>query len=115
MSAEIFSLKPPAKYKNDKDVISELNILKEMSKIAPRLIVESYGDKFTDFSLADRKLEKAAYTINMLVAKLDFLNALVDSDEFRDQTLALLNRYQRTKMRTLNLKRAWSRVFGKQK
>lgn len=113
LSAEIFGLKPPKNYKNDKDIGSEINILKEMSKIVPRLIVESYGDKFSDFSLADRKLEKSAYTINMLVAKLDFLNALVDNQEFRDQASAILKRYQRVKMRIINLKRAWGRVFGK--
>lgn len=84
-----------------------------MSKIVPRLIVESYGDKFTDFGLADRKLEKAAYTINMIVAKLDFLNALVNNEEFCDQASAILRRYQRVKMRIINLKRAWGRVFGK--
>jgi len=47
LSAEIFTLKIPAKYKNDKDVIGEIDKLKEMSKQVPRLIVESYSDKFT--------------------------------------------------------------------
>ncbi|OGZ36115.1 MAG: hypothetical protein A3I88_00980 [Candidatus Portnoybacteria bacterium RIFCSPLOWO2_12_FULL_39_9] len=111
LSAEIFGLKPPKKYQDDNDVKSELNILKEMSKITPKLIVESYGDKFTDFDLADRKLEKSAYTINMIMAKLDFLNALVNSEEFREQNSAILKRYQRTKWRIINLKRAWAKVF----
>ncbi|MBU1091450.1 hypothetical protein KKA27_01105, partial [Patescibacteria group bacterium] len=58
LSADIFVLKIPAKRKNDKDVLDEIGKLKEISKQIPRLIVEAYGDKFTDLELAGKKMEK---------------------------------------------------------
>lgn len=115
LSAAIFNLKIPAKYKANEDVLKEIRTLKDISKMIPKLIVESYGDKFTNMMLADKKLEVACQAANMVVAKLDFLNALLESEEFRGQLSEILKKYQRTKMRILNLKRAWSRVFGKQK
>jgi len=42
-----------------------------MSKTVPKLIVESYNDKFNDFKLADKKLEIAAQVINLIAC---FLN-----------------------------------------
>ena len=111
LSADIFVLKIPAKRKNDKDVLDEIGKLKEISKQIPRLIVEAYGDKFTDLELAGKKMEKSAYFTNMVVAKLDFLNALIDDEKFRTDASDILKRYQRVKLRIINLKRAWNRVF----
>ncbi|MFC1756699.1 hypothetical protein ACFLZC_00870 [Patescibacteria group bacterium] len=113
LSAEIFNLKIPVKYKNDKDLMEEIGKLKEMSKQVPRLIVESYGDKFSDLESTSRKMEKSAYIVNMIVAKIDFLNALVDSERLQDELTDILKRYQRVKLRILNLKKAWNRVWGK--
>lgn len=113
LSAEIFVLKIPTKYRNNKDVKNEIVKLKEMSKMIPRLIVESYSDKFTDLELASKKMEKSAYVVNMVVAKLDFLNALIDSKKLNEDMLDILKRYQKIKMRIINLKKAWNRVFGK--
>ncbi|MBU1091833.1 hypothetical protein KKA27_03160, partial [Patescibacteria group bacterium] len=101
------------KRKNDKDVLDEIGKLKEISKQIPRLIVEAYGDKFTDLELAGKKMEKSAYFTNMVVAKLDFLNALIDDEKFRTDASDILKRYQRVKLRIINLKRAWNRVFAK--
>ena len=115
LSADIFTLKIPAGRKNNKnkDVLDEIGKLKEMSKQIPRLIVEAYGDKFTSLELSSKKMERAAYFVNMVVAKLDFLNALVDNERFRNDASDILKRYQRVKMRIINLKRAWNRAFGK--
>lgn len=112
LSAEIFGLKIPTKYRRNKDVIEEVGKLKEMSKIIPRLIVESYSDKFSDLGLAGRKLEQSAAVSNLIVAKIDFLNALIENEEFRGAMMEILKKYQRIKMRIINLKKAWFRVFG---
>ena len=84
-----------------------------MSKTVPKLIVESYNDKFNDFKVADKKLEIAAQTINLIIAKLDFLNAFVEDAEFRNLLSDILKRYQRVKFKIINLKKAWGRVFKK--
>ncbi|MBU2219136.1 MAG: hypothetical protein ABIJ85_04415 [bacterium] len=113
LSAAIFGLKPPGKFKGVKDAVCEIEKLKEMSKNVPRLIVESYGDKFTSFELSAKKLEMASQTINLIVAKLDFLSALIDDEKWRSQLSEILKKYQRVRMRIINLKKAWNRVFGK--
>jgi len=112
LSAQLFNLKIPEKYQSE-ELNVELGTLKENSKLITKFIVESYNDKFTQIGLASKKLELAAQTANMIVAKLDFLNALVEDQEWRDMMAGILKRYQRLKMRTLNLKRAWERVFQK--
>jgi len=113
LSAELFNLKMPNKYKRNKNVAEEMNNLREASKMVPRLIVESYSDKFSDLDLASQKLEKAAAAVNILVGKMDFISAIVDDPDFRANLSEILNRYQRNKMRIINLKRAWNRVWGK--
>ncbi len=112
LSAEIFNLKIPAKYRRNKYVVEEVNKLKEISREIPRLIVESYSDKFSDLGLADQKLEKAAMIVNMAVAKIDFLNAIAEDEDLNESLISILNKYQRSKMKIINLKRAWNRVFG---
>ncbi len=112
LSALIFNLKIPKKYQSE-ELNAELGTLKENSKLIIKFIVESYNDKFTQVKLASKKLELAAQAANMIVAKLDFLSALVEEPEWRDAVAGILKRYQRLKMRTLNLKRAWEKVFNK--
>lgn len=112
LSAEIFNLKIPSKYNRNKDVIEEVNKLRSISREIPRLIVESYSDKFTNLALADQKLEKAAMIVNMAIAKIDFLNAVIEDKTLNQDLTAMLNKYQRGKMKIINLKRAWNRVFG---
>ena len=112
LSADVFNLKLPAKFK-DPAICGEVDKLKEISKIVPKMIVESYDDKFSNFSLAEKKLEKAIKAINLIIAKLDFLNAFVEDEKWREELLGILKRYERVKIRTLNLKKAWTRVFKK--
>jgi hypothetical protein len=111
LSALVFNLKTPKGYKN-KNIENELTILRDNSKLIPKLIVESYNDKFSDIKVSSKKLEIVVQASNMLVAKLDFLGALTEDKEWRDNLLEILKRYQRLKMRTLNLKRAWEKVFS---
>lgn len=115
LSAGFYNLKLPSKYTRRKEILEEFNNLREISKHIPRLIVESYNDKFNDLNLAGQKLEKAAQITNIAVAKIDFLKAVVDNNEFREALSVSLNKYQRIKMRIINLKRAWMRVFGRGK
>ena len=109
LAAQIFNLKLPGKYKEE--ALEEIQVLKQMSKVVPKLIVESYNDKFNDFKLADKKLEIAAQTINLIIAKLDFLSALIEDVEFRSLLSDILKRYQHNKFKIINLKKAWGRVF----
>ncbi len=81
--------------------------------MVPRLIVESYSDKFSDLELAGQKLEKAAAIVNALIAKIDFINAVVDDADFRGTLSEVLSKYQRNKFRIINLKRSWNRVWGR--
>lgn len=113
LSAEVFSLKLPAKFKKDSAICGEIDKLKEITKIVPNMIVGAYDDKFSNFSLAEKKLERAVKAINLIIAKLDFLNAFVEDEKWREKLLGILKRYERVKIKTLNLKKAWSRVFGK--
>lgn len=111
LAAQIFSFKLPEKYKEE--ACEEIQNLKQMSKTVPKLIVESYNDKFNDFKVADKKLEIAAQTINLIIAKLDFLSAFIEDAEFRNLLSDILKKYQRVKFKIINLKKAWGRVFGK--
>jgi len=111
LAAQIFNFKIPGKYK--KELLEEIQNLKQMGKIVPKLIVESYNDKFNDFKIADRKLELAAQTINLIITKLDFLSAFVEDAEFRNLLSDILKKYQRVKFKIINLKKAWGRVFKK--
>jgi len=111
LAAQIFNFKLPIKYK--RKISEEIQNLEQMSKIVPKLIVESYNDKFNDFNLADKKLEIAAQTINLIITKLDFLSAFIEDTEFRNLLSGVLKKYQRVKFKIINLKKAWGKVFKK--
>lgn len=114
LSAQIFNLKLPAKHQSE-ELEQELKTLKENSKLIIKLLVESYGDKFSSMKEASKKMELVLTSCNMIVAKLDFFNALVEEQEWRDQLSEMLKKFQRLKIKTLNLKRAWERVFHNNK
>lgn len=113
LSARLFNLKIPKGQKKSEELEAETKTLKENSKLITKLLVESYDDKFGKMASASKKLELAVQAANMIVAKLDFLTALIEEQKWRDELAEILKRYQRLKMRTLNLKRAWERVFKK--
>lgn len=112
LSADVFKLKLPEKYRKSEKIKTELNILFDLSKNIPRLIAESHSQKFTDLPGASGKLEKAAQICNLIVSKIDFLSIVIDDAEFRGLLLAILNKYPTNKIKILNLKRAWNRVWG---
>jgi hypothetical protein len=113
LSVEIFNLKLPEKYRKKKKAMDELTILYDLSKHIPRLVAEGNSKKFDNLQAGMMKLEKAAEISNLIVSKLDFLQAIIENEDFNEQMIDLLKRYERNKMRVLNLKRAWGRTFGR--
>lgn len=110
LSSQIYDLKLPPKIKGKKLLEQELEILRNLSKQVPRLIAESYGDKFTDRQQAYAKLEKTMQMIAKVITKLDFLIATVEHQETKRIFVKLIGYYQRQKRKILNLKRAWIRI-----
>lgn len=115
LSADIFRLKLPERYRKSEKLKKELGIFYDLAKNIPRLIAESYSEKFTSLDLALGKLEKAAEISNLIIAKIDFLSIVIDDADMRGVFLDIVKKYQINKRKILNLKRAWRRVFGDQK
>ena len=113
LSSQIYDIVLPPKIKNKKLLERELEFLRNISKQIPRLIAESYGDRFTDFSGGCNKLEQAAQHTSQVIAKLDFLIAAVEHQETQQIFVKLIRKYQTQKRKTLNLKKAWLRIEEK--
>ena len=114
LSSQTYDIELPPKIKNKKLLEQELEFLRNISKQIPRLIAESYGDRFTDRQLAYQKLEQAAQQTSQVIAKLDFLIAAVEHQETQQVFVKLIRKYQTQKRKTLNLKKAWLRIENKQ-
>ena len=106
LCAELFSLQ--IKDTDNKQLETELDILRELSKYAPKYIAESYGDRYSDRKLGISKLEKAAQIISDIIAKLDLINILAGDREFKDAILKIIRNYQIQRRKVINLKRVWS-------
>jgi len=119
LSSQIYGLELPPSAKGrsssgrKKLLEQELEILRNISKQIPRLIAESYGDKFSNRNLAYQKLEEAMQQISQVIAKMDFLIATVEHTETKQIFIKLISRYQTQRRKVLNLKRAWERVEEK--
>ena len=68
LAADIFNLKAPARLPK---YAKEFEVLYEIAKHIPRLIAESYSNKFDNFALSQAKLEKASEIISTIIAKLE--------------------------------------------
>lgn len=111
LSAQFMNLKIPAKHA--KTVGATCDKLIGASQEIPKLIAESYGDKFSDIRLAVRKLEGALRLMADVITGIDVLRAVLAGEkETKAELDELLTHYQRQKMKVLNLQRAWQRVFG---
>ncbi|MDP8212647.1 MAG: hypothetical protein P9X22_05060 [Candidatus Zapsychrus exili] len=103
----------------DKSFLNEeWQYLKETSRKIPVWITESYNDKFTDIKLALDKLEGAVNSISLMVSRFDFILACLNDDStdtkaLRERILSVITNYNRQKIKILNLKKAWARVFSK--
>lgn len=112
LSSEIFKLIPEIKKKNkDKHLLEEFEILYSLAKLIPKLMAESYGDRFSDNQLAFAKLEQAMRVIANIVAKIDFLVIVLSDQEIKEALNKILNKYQKQRVKINNLRRAWIRVY----
>jgi len=115
LCSNIFDLQFPKKIKGKKSLDEELDILKKLSKQTPRLIAESWGDKFTNRQLAYSKLEQAMRYISKVITKLDFLIAKItgpfdsQNKSQQEEMQKIIRQYQYQRRKILNLKRSWMR------
>jgi len=94
----------------------EKNEIKEISERIPKLIAESYGDKFDSFKIAEKKLEEAITLITNIITKIDLLREKFCEDREKKEILdGILIKYNYQKLRVLNLKKAWKRIFDREK
>ncbi len=107
LAADIFGLKLPVSVKQ---LYTEFELLYGLAKNVPRLIAESYGNKFDDFNLSQAKLEKASEIISGIIAKIDFLIVSCEESDLIAQLADFLKKYQTHRRKILNLKNAWRRV-----
>lgn len=112
LSSEIFNMELPDDTKNKTRLTEEISGVYELSRDIPRLIAESYGEKFDDLTGAMQKLEGAARIISVLITKIDFLTASIENMEIKERFNKFLKQYQIQRRKVLNLKKAWQRVFG---
>lgn len=88
--------------------------IKEISERIPKLIAESYGDKFESFEIAQKKLDESITLITNIITKIDLLREKFCEDKEKKEILdKVLTKYGYQKLRVLNLKKAWKRVFSK--
>ncbi len=88
--------------------------IKQLVEDIPKLIAESYGDKFDSVELAHKKLTDALTLITNTITRIDLLRErFSENREAKEALDKLLTRYQTQKRKVLNLRRAWDRVFTK--
>ena len=129
LSADIFTLRVP----EGSELEEEMALLKNISKHIPKMIAESYGNRFDNFSLAERKLEKTAEIISSVISKIDFILSVLKkeqsedlekekenekkdnelNEDFNAKINQLLKDYTAVRMKVLNLKRSWVRLNEK--
>ena len=112
LCSEIFKFIPVIRRsKKDKCLLDEFEILYSLSKLIPKLIAESYGDRFSSKELAFGKLEQAMRIVSNIIAKIDFIAATLENKEIKEDLNKILSKYQKQRVKINNLRRAWSRVY----
>jgi len=96
---------------NTKSIEQEKEILIGLSKQIPKLIAESYGDKFSDLMMSLSKLENCMRLISDVIAKIDFLLMIINDKDNKEKLNKILSKYQTQRRKILNLKKSWERVF----
>ena len=112
LSSEIFKFIPIIKRsKKDKYLLNEFEILYSLSKLVPKLIAESYGDRFSSNEMAFNRLEQAMRIIANIVTKIDFITATIENNDIKESLNKVLAKYQKQRVKINNLRRAWVRVY----
>jgi len=92
----------------------EKDEIKKISERIPKLIAESYGDKFDSFEIAEKKLDEAVILVINIITKIDILRDKFLEDKEKKEVLdKALTKYSYQKLKILNLKKAWKRVYDK--
>jgi len=92
----------------------EKNEIRKITEAIPRLIAESYGDKFDSIEIAEKKLNEAITLISNIITKIDLLRENYSEDKEKKEVFdKVLIKYGYQKMKILNLKKAWVRIFTK--
>jgi hypothetical protein len=85
--------------------------IKNLAQSIPKLIAESYGDKFDSKDLANKKITDSITLITDIITKIDLLKEKFKENKETNEILTkLLSNYQRQKIKTLNLRKAWQRI-----
>jgi len=93
--------------------------IRDITQSIPKLIAEAYGDRFDSKPLAHKKITESITLITDIITKIDLLK-----EKFKDKAgddknqgssnmeilTKLLSNYQRQKIKTLNLRKAWQRI-----
>ena len=96
---------------NKKSSEKDKEQIKEIAESIPKLIAESYGDKFDSKPLANQKLTQAVTLTTNIITKLDLLREQHKESQDNKEILdRLLTNYQRQKLKILNLRKAWQRI-----
>ena len=107
LSNQITSLEFLNKQQYEKDAAE----LKQLAEAIPKLIAESYGDKFDSKELANKKLTEAVTLTTNIITKIDLLRERQKENQENKEILdKLLTNYQNQKLKTLNLRKAWQRI-----
>ncbi len=105
LSSEITSLK----FLDEK----EREDFAEIAERIPQLIAEAYGDKYDSKELSRQKLTEAVTLITDAITKIDLLRERFKDDGEKKEVLdKLLSRYHTQKIKVLNLRKAWDRVYS---
>ena len=99
-----------SKKAKDQRLAEEFDILYKLAKTAPKLIAESYGDRFSNFQLGITKLEQTMRIISNIVTKVDCIGNLIESEDIKESLYKVVGKYQKQRVKINNLRRAWLRV-----
>lgn len=97
---------------NEERFIDEKKEIKETAEKIPKLIAESYGDKFDSREFACKKLTLAVTLITNIITRLDILrDRFMENKKVKDSLDGLILKYTYQKRKVLNLRKAWEKPF----
>lgn len=93
----------------------EVEEIREITEKIPILIGESFGSKYESGKIADSKLSEALILIARAITKIDILrDKFRDNEERKEELDRILTGYEKQRIKILNLKKAWNRIYSKE-